>query len=399
MAIASRPSTPTLPTRATLASVAILPVAHAINDSYAFVLQAMLPAVIANLGLSLSSAGVLVSVYQLVSSFVQPVVGHIADRGALRWPSWAGVLMSGLGAGLLGLAPDYAALLVLLIIGGVGTAIFHPVTGAMVGAAAPPAQRGRWMGLYVTAGNFGLALGPLMLSVALAGTGLSGTWMIALPALLIAPLVMILAPSRAGPPRNAPSLLEILRNHRRVLSVLIFIVSVRAWITATLVTFIPLLGVSRAMPEASAAQVLSLYLFFGALGGLSGGYAADRWGRDRMIALSLLLSVPPGLLVGSYPHADLLWIMAAAAHGYFLNGSFVILTIRAQESVTGSVGMMSGIMLGLTIGIGGLFVTPMAALAQVLGLAPITTAVVTLAIIAAAAVRALPPLHARPAAL
>src|SRR4029453_15154274 len=42
------------------------------------------------------------------------------------------------------------------------SAIFHPVSAAMVGASAPASSRGRWLGLYVTAGNFGLAVGPWM---------------------------------------------------------------------------------------------------------------------------------------------------------------------------------------------------------------------------------------------
>jgi MFS transporter, FSR family, fosmidomycin resistance protein len=56
--------------------------------------------------------------------------------------------------------------------------------------------------------------------------------------------------------------------------------------------------------------------------------------------------------------------------GFLLNGSFVVLTVRGQESVPGSVSMMSGMMLGLSIGLGALIVTPMAAMAEQVGLAP-----------------------------
>src|SRR5215207_8735736 len=96
--------------------VGVLAVAHFVNDTYSYVLQAVLPALIPALGLSLGLAGALVTVYQIVASFVQPVVGHLADRGTLRWPAWVGVILSGAAAGLLGLAPHYLLLVLLLIV-------------------------------------------------------------------------------------------------------------------------------------------------------------------------------------------------------------------------------------------------------------------------------------------
>jgi MFS transporter, FSR family, fosmidomycin resistance protein len=123
------------PLRGRLGRVGTLALAHTVNDSYAYVLQAVLPAIIPALGLTLGMAGGLVSMYQLTSSLVQPVVGYVADRSALRWPAWAGVAISGVAASMLGLAPNYFALIGLLLLGGIGTAVFHPVSAAMAGAA------------------------------------------------------------------------------------------------------------------------------------------------------------------------------------------------------------------------------------------------------------------------
>src|SRR5581483_8721266 len=167
----------------------------------------------------------------------------------------------------------------LLVLAGVGTAIFHPVAGAMVGAAAPPAARGRWMGLFITAGNFGNALGPLMLGLLLERTDQRGTWPIVLPALLMGCVVLLSMPRRPPPSGSHPSLGALLRQHRRVLSTLILVVTMRAWITAGLVTFLPLLARSRGLGLGEAAQSITVYLLAAALGGLVGGSLADRWGR------------------------------------------------------------------------------------------------------------------------
>ena len=376
-------------------AVAILPLAHAVNDSYAYVLQALLPAIIASLGLTLGLAGGLVSLYQLTSSLVQPLFGYLADRRALRWPVWAGVGASGLAAGLLGLAPSYVALVGLLLLGGIGTAVFHPVSGAMVGAAAPPHARGRWMGLYVTAGNFGSACGPLMVGTLIERAGPTGTWPIMLPALGIAGLVALLAPRPASSGKVAPPLAETLRQHGRLLGALILVITLRAWVNASLATFIPLLGEARGLSVGDAAQALTAFLFAAAVGGLLGGFAADRWGRDRVIVGSLLLSVPFGLLLALRPAADAGFFLTAAGSGFFLNASFVVLTIRGQESVPGSVGMLTGITLGLTVGLGGLAVTPMAILGEWIGLPGATAVAASMAVVTAMSVRLLPPLPVR----
>ncbi|HLI28810.1 MAG TPA: MFS transporter [Chloroflexota bacterium] len=371
--------------------VGVLAAAHFVNDTYTYALQAVLPALIATLGLSLGLAGALVTIYQIVASFVQPAVGYLADRSSLRWPAWAGVMASGVAAGLLGLAPHYLALVGLLLLGGVGTAIFHPVSGAMVGAAAPAATRGKWLALYVTAGNFGNAFGPLAIGALIERWGVAGTWPIMLPALVAGALVCALAPPRPRPSRAAPSLPEVLRRHGRVLGALIAVVTLRAWATAALVTFIPLLGRARGLSLGEATLPLTAFLLVGACGSLVGGLAADRWGRDRVLVASLLGSVPFGLYVALGGDAGLGLLLAAAGAGCCLNGSFTALTIRGQESVPGNVGMVTGILLGLSVGLGGLAVTPLALLAERAGLSTAAALAAVLPLLAAMAVRWIPP--------
>lgn len=390
--------TPLAPSRpAVVRGVGVLASAHFINDTYVYVLQAVLPALIPALGLTLGLAGVLVTIYQIVASFVQPVVGHLADRGSLRWPAWAGVAMSGVGAGLLGLAPHYFVLIALLLLMGVGTAIFHPVSGAMVGAAAPPAARGKWLAMYVTAGNFGNAFGPLAVGALVERWGIAGTWPIMLPALVAAGAVGLLAPARPRPTRTVPPLTAVLREHRHILSALIVVITLRAWATAALVTFIPLLARSRGLSVAEATLPLTAFLLVGACGSLMGGLAADRLGRDRVLVGSLLFSVPFGWYVALGGDAGLGLVLASAGSGFFLNGSFTALTIRGQESMPGSVGMVTGILLGLSVGLGGLAVTPLALLAERAGLPAAAALAASLGLLAAASVKLLTAAPARAA--
>ena len=342
-----------------------LAAAHLINDSYVFVLPALLPLLIPSLGISLTAAGLAVGLYQVTSSLTQPVLGHLADRYPLRWLAWLGLVATAVGAAGIGVAPDYWSLLLFLILGALGTSAFHPVATATISDMAG-ARRGQMMSVYITAGNVGLAVGPAAMRLGLSTWGPAISVPLALPCLLIAVAVFLVVPARQVAQRRSESFGTILAKHRGILALLLSIATLRSWANVGLGTFLPLLLVDRGQSVEDGATALAVLLFFGGVGGLAAGFLADRFGRDAVIVGSLLLSPPCGLLMLHGP-GPLLWVGAALV-GLTLTGSMVAMTVRGQELMPGSVAMVSGLMLGFTVGMGGLAVTPLAALAEVIGL-------------------------------
>src|SRR2546428_14113735 len=86
-------------------------------------------------GIPIGAAGGLVSAYRL-PSILQPFLGYWADRYDARLlvvslPAVTAILIT-----LLGLAPTYSVALLLLLLGGLSSAAFHPAAGAL----------GRWTG-------------------------------------------------------------------------------------------------------------------------------------------------------------------------------------------------------------------------------------------------------------
>lgn len=342
-----------------------LAAAHLINDSYVFFLPTLLPLLIPSLGISLTAAGLAVGLYQVTSSVTQPVLGHLADRYPLRWMAWAGLAATAIGAAGIGVAPNYWMLVLVLVVGALGTSAFHPVATATISDIAG-ARRGQLMSIYITAGNLGLAVGPAALWLGLPTWGPAISLPLALPCLLIALAVFLVVPARRVARRRPESFGTILAKHRGILAVLLSIATLRSWANVGLGTFLPLLLVERGQSVEDGATALAVLLFFGGVGGLVAGFLADRFGRDTVIVASLLLSPPCGLLMLHGP-GPLLWIGAALV-GLTLTGSMVALTVRGQELMPGSVAMVSGLMLGFTVGMGGLAVTPLAALAEWIGL-------------------------------
>jgi len=366
--------------------------AHAVNDSYAYILPPLLPVLLTQAGLTLGMGAGLVAIQQLASAFLQPMFGHWADRtGEGRWMSWLGVLLSGCGAASLGLVPGFPGLALAMLVTGVGSALFHPVSAALVAQAAPPVSRGFWMSAYISSGNLGLGIGPLLVGVVLVSGGIHGTWLLAIPAVVAAGLMWRLAPNRPGAPGAlTTSLLTVLQRNWRLLAVLIGVVALRSWASTTLVTFLPTLATLRGAPPTSAAQVLTVFLISGALGGFVGGFAADRVGRDQVVIGSLLLSVPFGLVLAFQDQFGATFWAAAALTGFFLNGSWISLTVRGQESVPGSIAMMSGLMLGLSVGLGGIAVTPFGLIAEHVGLSSVIATTASLPLLAAVLMRFVP---------
>jgi FSR family fosmidomycin resistance protein-like MFS transporter len=380
-----------VPERTRVASVGVMALAHLVNDSYAFMLPALLPLLLGKLGIGLGLAGLLVTLYQASSSFTQPVFGHMSDSGSrTRWMAWTGVALSGFAAAALGLAPSFAFVALALLAGGLGTALYHPVSAALVAASVPQRSRGQWMSVYISAGNFGLPIGPLFISVIIATVGLGGSWLLAIPALALALLVWRIGPrmpERTAAPR---SLRAVVVGNRRMLAGLVSVSATRAWATALVSSFLPVYAVSLGASIVDASRLLTLYLLAGAVGGLTGGWIADRAGRDRVIIASLLGAAPFCLLLAAQTTVGLPFVIATALCGMFLNGSFVVLAVRGQESMPGSLGMVSGLMLGLSIGLGGLAVAPMGVIAEHAGIQPVFVVAGVLAIACALLMRALP---------
>jgi FSR family fosmidomycin resistance protein-like MFS transporter len=370
----------------------MLALAHTVNDSYAYILPPLLPLLLQQAGLTLGMGAALVAIQQLASAVLQPLFGHWADRsGEGRWMAWLGVMLSGCGAAALGLVPGFAGLGLAMLATGIGSALFHPMSAALVAQAAPPRQRAFWMSTYISAGNFGLGIGPLLVGLVLVQGGLSGTWLLAIPAAISAGLLWRLAPTRPGRlGASSSSLLTVLRQNGHVLVALVGVVAVRSWASTTLVTFLPTLATERGAPPNEAAQVLTVFLISGALGGFAGGAAADRLGRDRVVIGSFLLSVPFGVALGLLGDFGPAFWVAAAASGFFLNGSWISLTVRGQESVPGSIAMMSGLMLGLSVGLGGIAVTPFGLIAEQFGLGPVISGTACLPVLGAVMMRFVP---------
>jgi FSR family fosmidomycin resistance protein-like MFS transporter len=152
------------------------------------------------------------------------------------------------------------------------------------------------------------------------------------------------------------------------LGVFTLVGSVRAWTYSATTLFLPLLGSEIGLGAGAAAHLLTVFLAAGALGSLACGSASDRLGARRMVAGVLTLTIPLGPGVALIEPGGLALFALAAMSGFLLTGAYTGLTVAGQRQLPDNAGMVTGLNVGLTTGLGGLAVIPLAALADDIGL-------------------------------
>jgi len=269
--------------------VLTLSAGHAVHDTYAAFLSPLLPAFIENLALSKTEAGLL-SVFYQIPSLLQPAIGHLADRVSLRHlvivaPAAIAVSMS-----LLGVAPAYGFLALLLTVAGIASATLHAVGPAMTGKLSG-SKLGQGMGLWMVGGELGRTLGPLVVVTAIQFLTLRGTpWLMV--GGFVASLLLYLrlkgvsgsaSHSQVGLPQR-----PALRAMASFLVPLVGLLLARAFFVVALGTFLPTFLTEEGADLWFAGVSLSILEGAGVVGALVGGSLSDRLGRRRMIAASLV---------------------------------------------------------------------------------------------------------------
>ena len=150
-------------------------VAHFLHDAFTALLAPLLPLIIQDLGISLFQAGTLAVAIQLPSLF-NPFLGYLTDRYHIHKtlvivaPASTGVLMC-----LMGLAPGYAMLVILLLTAGLSVAAMHVAGPVLIGQYAGR-EVGRGMGFFMLGGELARTAGPLLAVQLVSTFGFDGMW-------------------------------------------------------------------------------------------------------------------------------------------------------------------------------------------------------------------------------
>ena len=384
--VAAKPA-PSAPRRGRATQLALLGLCHLSVDSYASLLSPLLPLLVARMQLSLFAAGALGSVVSL-ANMTQPIMGIVVDRLRRRLLVPLGALLVAVTIPTMGWAPSFAVLVVLLALGGLGVAAFHPAAFALAGELSGE-RRSTGIAVFAFSGTIALGLTPLWAPAMATDASLATLPIVALAGVATALAVWGWVPLQSPAPRRSWS--EMRRSLPRVLvplSGILAIVAVRSAVAFGFASFIPLLSHERGMSLLAGGAMLSVYNTAGVVLGLVAGYLADRVPPAPLVWGTLLLSAPALYL--SVSTAGALSIVMLALGGGMVVASNAVLIAIAQRIAPGNEGLASSVPLGFGWGLGAIALPIIGAVAdrhgielalRVLALLPILPAVLSMVVL------------------
>lgn len=348
-------------------SILTLSAAHFFIDAYSSMLGAFLPFLHDKLNLSMTQAGILGGLLVFSSSLMQPLYGYLADRFRHKIFAALGPAIAGIFITSMGIAPSFSGLVLLVLLGGVGIAAFHP-QGAAVTAESSRHRPGYQMSVFITGGMLGYAFGPVYITSIIALAGLQQAYWAALPGILVSGYLLLFGPSPQKEKAESGNgrLRDHLRQKSRPLLFLYFLVVLRSVNQLVLVAFLPLYFMTRGYTEMEGGQLLTLFLLAGGAAGFLGGVLADRFGGKAIITVSTLAYCP--LLLAFLLTTGPLSLFLSVLGGAFLLLTAPVNVLMAQQLVPWGAGTVSSLMMGFAWGVGGLFVPLAGILGDVVGL-------------------------------
>jgi len=290
--------------------IGLIGFAHGTSHFFHLLLPPLFPWLMPEFGLNFTEAGVLMTVFFVVSGVGQALAGFVVDRSGPRRVLLAGIACFVLAALLLSAANSYAALLVVGGLAGLGNCVFHPADFTLLNRKVSPARLGHAFSVHGLSGSIGWAIAPVFLTGIAAAAG----WRTAaLGAAAVGALAWAVIWLRRAATTDLPAIATAGRTESPPAgSAFGFLGVATVWMCFGFFLLVttafgglqnfatPVMQQLYGLPVAGAAATLTAFLLGGAAGIIAGGVLASRGAaQERLIAAALLAAAMVALLIAS----------------------------------------------------------------------------------------------------
>ena len=307
--------------------------AHFVHDCYTSFLAPALPLIIEKLGISYGMTGML-AVIQRIPSLFNPFIGIIAERPVMRYmvvfsPALTAVFMS-----LIGVAPGYIFLAVILFFSGISSTLWHIPTPVIVRELSG-VRTGKGMSYYMMGGELARTAGPLIILGVVSLWGLEGTWKM-MPLGFVASLVLYfnfrnanIKPASSSRHHQEGSYWKIFLRYSAAFILTGGYTFFQAGMKASVTYYLPTFLTSQGNSLQFSDLALTVIQLAGAAGALVGGTMSDRIGRTRTL---LIVSLATPLLTLLFLSLEGIWIFPVLVPlGFFLFAPTSVMLATVQE--------------------------------------------------------------------
>ncbi len=310
--------------------VLVISIGHFIHDIYTSFLAPLLPFIIEKLSLSLTQAGFLTTVMQ-IPALLNPYIGKLADRISVRYFVIMAPTLTAIPMSLLGIAPSYSVLLLLLFTAGISVALFHVPAPVMVYRLSG-SKTGKGMSFFMTGGELARTLGPISIIAVVSWLGFDGYYPVMLIGMSVSFWMYIKfkdIPIKMKSEKN-PSIRRTWKELKHILKPLTAMIVARGFMHAAASAFLPIYITEKTGNLWLAGISLSIMEAAGVAGIMTTGTLSDKFGRKNMLFFSLT-TAPLALLLFIYTGG---WIRYAALiiTGFTLLSTTPVMLAMIQES-------------------------------------------------------------------
>jgi len=334
--------------------------AHLLNDLIQAIIPSIYPLLKESYNLSFSQIGLITFAFQFSASIFQPLVGYYTDKNPKPFSQIYGMLFSMAGIVSISFADNFYWIIASVILIGTGSSIFHPES-ARISNLASGGKRGLAQSIFQVGGNFGTALGPLLVAlIVIPNSQQYILWFIIVAAIGLAILSkiaywyrdhLVLRKNKVQPFIDFHNLPK--RKVQIAIGILLIVIFSKFFYSASLSSYYQFYIIDKFGLTIKQAQFhMFIYLIAYAVGTILGGPLGDKIGRKYVIWLSVFGAFPFALLL---PYVNLFWTdVLMVIIGIIISSAFPAILVYAQELLPKKLGMVSGLFYGFAFGMGAL---------------------------------------------
>lgn len=333
-------------------NVIIISFSHLLHDIYSSFLAPILPLLIDKLGMSLTAAGLL-SVIQRIPSLFNPFVGIMAENMKIRYfvifaPALTTIVMS-----LIGLAPGYLILAILLFVAGFSSTLYHVPSPVMIKRISGD-KLGKGMSYFMVGGELARTLGPLIIVAAATHWGLEGTYKL-IPFGILASIILFFRLRKIDlredfiKTKEKPEYYKTFIKFLPTFAILGFMIFFRGAMKSALTLYLAVyLTEIKGNTLWFAAIALSVLQLAGVLGTFTSGTISDRIGRrTTMVIITMITPFLMWLFLNAH---GVLTFPVLIVTGFFLVAPGPVMLAIIQELKTKHLAFVNGIYMTITFG-------------------------------------------------
>lgn len=334
---------------------------HLLNDLIQSTIPSLYPILKGEFRLSFAQIGIITLVFQLTASILQPFVGIYTDKKPNPRSLAIGMGLSMAGLLLLAAAHQYYVILIAVALIGMGSSIFHP-EASRVAQLASGGQKGLAQSIFQVGGNSGSAIGPLLVALIIIPLGQGYVALFA-----IAAFIGIIVLWRIGnwyaerlslkkSVKHSDPIMEIQLSRKKIIfsiSILLALVFSKYIYLASMTNYFTFFLIEKFNISVKDSQLyLFMFLAAVAVGTILGGKLGDKYGRKKIIWISILGAAPFTLCL---PYLPLLWtIVFAVLIGLIIASAFSAILVYATDLMPNKIGLVAGLFFGFMFGMGGI---------------------------------------------